>query len=849
MTYESRLRSRRTLRVVLLLAVVVPMLVVAPRFFLKADAASITFEAEAGAISGPFTVVDGALVQPSPVEDPSQGGRASFVFDITAPGEYGVTAVVSAPNDDADSLFVNIDAEPDASMIWDLPLTNGFEERTAGWRGNGTPETSQFPSKVWSLGVGTHELVLRGREANALIDRVAIVPINVAEPTPVPAPPTEAPAPPTQPPAAPEAAPGSPAPVPAGEQVVPPTAAPAEAAPSAPAEGAIAGAPPASEPQPAAQVVAAGTSVVFEAESGQITSPFTVKNGAVSQSIDAGLNGGGGRAVYTFDLAAAGSYVVNVVAYAPDGYSNSLHANIDGAIQVPQMIWDLPVTSGFKEQPVTWRNDESIGVSQRPAQVFNLAAGRHTLTIVGREKNTQFDRIAIVPVGTSAPSQPAPSPTAAPVAPTAAPVAPTAAPVAPTAAPVTSGTTSGVIARINAGGSAVTTSGVNWGADQYAINGNAYRSNVGIGGTNDVVLYQSERIAGTEKGSFSYAIPVPAGGTYTVRLHFAEIYWTSAGKRVFSVNLEGGSVELPNYDIVAEVGPKNATIKQYAVQVSDGTLNIDFTASVNQPKVSAIEVVSGSSGLVSQPAPTAAPATPAPTAQPSSGTVLSGPPPASGKRFSILAPGSTLPSEGECAQRIRRTTWEPRASNKTPNNRKAVKGSDFKLEAFTGNNQGIYVGDNPKKAQAINDRVTGQFTGTTDEILQFYACKWGFDEDWARAQAHKETTWNQAFVGDNGNSFGILQIKQIYFKVTTPGSSVSTPFAVDYTFSRWRLCYEGYIDYLGENGTGYKAGDAWGCMGWWYSGKWRNSSGLEYIQQVKDRLYSRPWEATNFRFP
>ena len=40
-------------------------------------------------------------------------------------------------------------------------------------------------------------------------------------------------------------------------------------------------------------------------------------------------------------------------------------------------------------------------------------------------------------------------------------------------------------------------------------------------------------------------------------------------------------------------------------------------------------------------------------------------------------------------------------------------------------------------------RVTGNFTGTTDQIIQWAACKWGIDEDIVRAQAAKESGWHQ----------------------------------------------------------------------------------------------------------
>jgi hypothetical protein len=43
------------------------------------------------------------------------------------------------------------------------------------------------------------------------------------------------------------------------------------------------------------------------------------------------------------------------------------------------------------------------------------------------------------------------------------------------------------------------------------------------------------------------------GGTYTVVLHFAELYFTSAGQRVFSV-LANGQAVLSDFDIFAAAG-------------------------------------------------------------------------------------------------------------------------------------------------------------------------------------------------------------------------------------------------------------------------------------------------------
>ena len=58
-------------------------------------------------------------------------------------------------------------------------------------------------------------------------------------------------------------------------------------------------------------------------------------------------------------------------------------------------------------------------------------------------------------------------------------------------------------------------------------------------------------------------------------------------------------------------------------------------------------------------------------------------------------------------------------------------------------------------------RADGQFSGTTDAILKWASCKWGFDENVTRATAVNETHWRQTELGDigNGTSIGILQIK------------------------------------------------------------------------------------------
>jgi Big-like domain-containing protein/parallel beta helix pectate lyase-like protein len=137
---------------------------------------SLTLAATSGAITAPFVAVSGTISQPA-YTGVTAGGRAAYTFTISTAGEYLVSAQVNAPNDSANSLFVNIDAEPaDPTMIWDIPVTSGLTERTVSWRGSGTFDSAQFAPKVFNLSAGTHTLIVRGREANCQLGNITIRP-------------------------------------------------------------------------------------------------------------------------------------------------------------------------------------------------------------------------------------------------------------------------------------------------------------------------------------------------------------------------------------------------------------------------------------------------------------------------------------------------------------------------------------------------------------------------------------------------------------------------------------------------------------------------------------------------
>jgi hypothetical protein len=205
------------------------------------------------------------------------------------------------------------------------------------------------------------------------------------------------------------------------------------------------------------------------------------------------------------------------------------------------------------------------------------------------------------------------------------------------------------------------------------------------------------------------------------------------------------------------------------------------------------------------------------TSQPPTTTV----PPGSG-RFATLPPGSALPSGAQCAARVRPAA-EIRPENASAN---ATRGSRANANTRTD-----WSGFN---------RVDGDFAGTTDEIIQWAACKWGIDEDIARAQVIKESYWYQSTNGDNGESWGLGQVRVPYhqsaFEYAVNARS-SSAYNLDYTYASWRACYEGVYTWLNtvERGATYGPGDLWGCVGVWFSGRWYLNDDA-YLNQTGDSV-------------
>jgi N-acetylneuraminic acid mutarotase len=140
--------------------------------------------------------------------------------------------------------------------------------------------------------------------------------------------------------------------------------------------------------------------------------------------------------------------------------------------------------------------------------------------------------------------------------------------------------------RINAGGPAYTDSGgVAWVADRNFSGGAATTSAFPVANTTSDQLYLDRRY-----GSFNYNIPIATPGSYTLNLHFMEPSYTTAGKRKFSVKAEGATI-LSDFDITTAGGGRAALVKTFSLSVTDGTLNLQFIKNIDNPVVSAIEVI------------------------------------------------------------------------------------------------------------------------------------------------------------------------------------------------------------------------------------------------------------------
>jgi hypothetical protein len=229
--------------------------------------------------------------------------------------------------------------------------------------------------------------------------------------------------------------------------------------------------------------------------------------------------------------------------------------------------------------------------------------------------------------------------------------------------------------------------------------------------------------------------------------------------------------------------------------------------------------------------------------------------------FATVPPGGTLPTAARCAQRVR-----------------AVPGTEIRpgngrANHTTGQQAGPGLfpsGDSPQAA-ALAPLISGDFTGTTQQILEWAACKWGISQDVVFAQAAAESSWSQSHVSDWGSdpalcppghglgvdgmpgqcpqSYGILQTKYTQWPSVWPAVTDSTAMNADVTYAIWRSCFDGDEIWLNNSATPahpYRPGDLWGCVGRWFAGSWYTPGAENYIQRVQHLLAERVWQQPSF---
>jgi len=145
--------------------------------------------------------------------------------------------------------------------------------------------------------------------------------------------------------------------------------------------------------------------------------------------------------------------------------------------------------------------------------------------------------------------------------------------------------------------------------------------------------------------------------------------------------------------------------------------------------------------------------------------------------------------------------------------------------------------------------VDGNFTGTTDEIIQWAAYKWGLDEDVLRAVAVVESWWRQSTVGGHHSSFGLFQVRApFHCQGKCAIARRSTAFNADYYGGIIRAYFDGRMAWLNKepHGRRYAAGDLWGSVGAWFAGRWWTAPAASYLSRVQSTVTARTWAQPGF---
>lgn len=156
--------------------------------------------------SGGPTPTPSPTATPSPTPPAASVGNGtvlpvsfgSIAIDLANAGDYWLVGQVRAPDEGANSVWIDFDADPsgDDSKCWDMPVSAASADAAVTWRGTATgANPPQYNPKVWHLTKGLHTLYLVEREP-AIVTSVTFKSTPVPTPTPSPsATPTPVPSP------------------------------------------------------------------------------------------------------------------------------------------------------------------------------------------------------------------------------------------------------------------------------------------------------------------------------------------------------------------------------------------------------------------------------------------------------------------------------------------------------------------------------------------------------------------------------------------------------------------------------------------------------------------------------
>lgn len=148
------------------------------------------------------------------------------------------------------------------------------------------------------------------------------------------------------------------------------------------------------------------------------------------------------------------------------------------------------------------------------------------------------------------------------------------------------GSTAPTIRRVNAGGPQLNLgNGAFFEADSNFVGGTTRNTAFAVNGTVEDPLYYAFRYG----ADFRYSAAM-ANGTYSLKLYFTEMTYSSAGQRKFDVFAEGALI-INDLDVYSQAGAKSAYSIVKTISIVDGKIDLRFLGVVGNAVVSGIDLV------------------------------------------------------------------------------------------------------------------------------------------------------------------------------------------------------------------------------------------------------------------